>query len=184
MRCLLLFLLALAACRHEPVQNPTKGKSGGGAPQVERDVTQSVAQPGTVTTRAGAPLDLATLWERQRVVVVFYRGHWCPHCQHQLGELNEHQKDLTEREAIVVGISSDPPEDAETLHKKLNLVFEVYSDPQLAVITKWGVEDYGAGIARPATFVVEKGGAISYSKVGEKASDHPSIDELLAAMKR
>jgi peroxiredoxin len=52
------------------------------------------------------------------------------------------------------------------------------------VITKWGVDDYGKGIARPATFVVEQGGAISYRKVGEKASDHPSIDELLAAMER
>jgi peroxiredoxin len=143
-----------------------------------------MAQPGTVTTRAGAPLDLATLWEKQRVVVVFYRGHWCPHCKHQLGELNSHQKQLAEREAIVVAISSDPPADAEALHRKLSLTFEVYSDPELAVISKWGVDDYGKGIARPATFVVEQGGAISYRKVGENASDHPSIDELLAAMQR
>ena len=180
----LVLVLALAACRPEPVLNPAKQRSRGGTPEVARDLTQDRAQPGTVTTRAGAPLDLSTLWENQRVVVVFYRGHWCPHCQHQLGELNQHQKELAEREAIVVAISSDVPGDAEVIHAKLGLAFEVYSDPELAVITKWGVEDYGKGIALPATFVVERGGAISYRKVGDKPSDHPSIDELLAAMKR
>jgi peroxiredoxin len=178
----LVLVLALAACRHEPVLNPTKHRTKPGTPEVAR--TQEMAQSGTVTTRAGAPLELASLWEKQRVVVVFYRGHWCPHCKQQLGDLNQHQKQLAEREAIVVAISSDPPADAAELHRKLGLTFEVYSDPELAVITKWGVDDYGKGIARPATFVVEQGGAISYRKVGEKASDHPSIDELLAAMER
>jgi peroxiredoxin len=181
MRCLLL-LLALVACRHEPVLNPHKGKSKTATPEVE--VTHGTAQPGTVTTRAGAPLDLATLWASQRVVVVFYRGHWCPHCKHQLEELNQHQKELAAREAIVVAISSDTPSDADGLHRKLSLAFELYSDPELAVITKWGVEDYGQGIARPATFIVEAGGAISYRKIGEKSSDHPSIGELLAALNR
>jgi len=181
---LLVLVLALAACRPEPVLNPAKGRARGGTPEVARDLTGNMAQAGTVTTRAGAPLDLGTLWEKQRVVVVFYRGHWCPHCKHQLGELNQHQKELAEREAIVVAISSDTPEDADVIHKKLGLAFEVYSDAELAVITKWGVEDYGKGISLPATFVVEPGGAISYRKVGDKPSDHPSIEELLAAMKR
>jgi peroxiredoxin len=182
-RFLLLAVLALSACRHEPVLNPGKGKPTNATPGA-RDVTQNMAQPGTVTTRSGGSVDLATLWQDHRVVLVFYRGHWCPHCQKQLGELDQHKEEIAAQQAIVVGISSDTPEDAEHLHAKLGLSFEVYSDPQLAVITKWGVDDYGKGISLPATFVVEQGGAISYRKVGDKPSDHPSIDELLAAMKR
>ena len=179
-----LVVLGFAACRHEPVLNPNKGRPSGGTPEVSRDATQGVAQPGTVKTRSGASFDLATLWQDHRVVVVFYRGHWCPHCQHQLGEINQHQQEIEAQKAIVVGISSDAPDDAEALHGKLGLAFEVYSDPDLAVITKWGVDDYGKGISLPATFVVEQGGAISYRKVGDKPSDHPSIEELLAAVRR
>lgn len=33
--------------------------------------------------RAQQP-ELASLWQDHRVGLVFYRGHWCPYCQHQL----------------------------------------------------------------------------------------------------
>ena len=178
---ILVALLVLAACRHETVLNPNKAKPRGGAPEVAH--VQDTAVEGTVQGCDGSTVALADLWKDHRVVVVFYRGHWCPHCQHQLGEINQHIAELAKLNANVIGISSDSKEDAEALHQKLALNFEVYSDPGLAVITKWGVEDYANGISLPATFVVEPGGAISYRHVGEKPSDHPPIDEVIAAVK-
>jgi peroxiredoxin len=180
-RLVIAAVLVLAACRHDPVLNPNKTRARGGPGEVEK--VQQTAAAGTVVGRDGSTIELADLWKDRRLVVVFYRGHWCPHCQHQLGELNKHVGELAGMNTGVIGISSDTKEDAEALHAKLALGFEVYSDAGLAVITKWGVEDYVNGISLPATFVVEAGGAISYRHVGEKPSDHPSIDELLAAVK-
>ena len=177
------FILGVAAagCRPEPVLNPHK-QPRGTKPEVTH-VSQDQAPGGTVKGRDGATVDLATLWQRKRVVLVFYRGHWCPHCQHQLGELNKHRAEIEGMNAVIAAISSDEIADAEELHKKLELGFELYSDQPLAVIAKFGVEDYSAGISLPATFVVEPGGQISYRKIGEKPSDHPSMDELMAALR-
>src|SRR5262245_34005627 len=118
-RLLLAALLLLAACRHDPVLNPNKAKSRGGPAEVEK--VQQTAAEGTVIGRDGTTVALADLWKDHRLVVVFYRGHWCPHCQHQLGEINKHMDELAKANANVIGISSDTKEDAETLHAKLAL---------------------------------------------------------------
>jgi peroxiredoxin len=100
-----------------------------------------------------------------------------------MAELQAHYKDFNELNAIVVGVSNEAGPDMTAFRDKLGLGFELYSDPDLTTITKWGVEDLGAGIARPATFIVEPGGAIAYSKIGENPADHPKMDDLLIALK-
>lgn len=183
----LLILAALVACTPAPVLNPNKQPTRtAGRGEVERDVTLAVAPPAVVKKRDGSTFDLATLWAKDRdhkVVVVFYRGGWCPHCQKQMAELQSHYRDFNDAKAVVVGVSNEEPAAATAFRDKLGLGFELYSDPELTMITSWGVEDFGSGIARPATFVVEPGGAISYRKVGDGPADHPSMDELLAALK-
>ena len=179
---LLGFLLAFACRAEEPPLNPYKGKGRAGPPQVEQEV--SSAPPATVTKRDGSQIDLATQWEKQKVLVVFYRGGWCPHCQKQLAELQANQKKIADAGAIIVGISSDSTDDANKTRDKLGLNFELYSDPQLTVIAKWGVEDVGSNIARPAVFVVEPGGTITYRRIGKSPADHPTVEELLAALEK
>jgi len=182
----LAVVVLVTACAPAPVLNPNKHSNrAAGRPEVERDPTLAIAPAAVVKKRDGSEFDLATLWAEgtdHKVVVVFYRGGWCPHCKKQLGELQAHYRDFNDAKAVVVGISNESGADATALRDSLGLGFELYSDPELSVITKWGVEDYGAGIARPATFVVEPGGAITYRKVGESPSDHPTMDELLAAL--
>lgn len=184
MRCLALTLVALlAACTpQQRVENPHAHHTRGPDPAVDRDVTLEVSPGGVVVARDGSTVDLSSLFANQRTLVVFYMGHWCPHCQKQLGDLNNAQKQFADRDVKIVAISSDPVADATSMHDKLGLNFDLYSDPELAVIAKWGVEDYGSGIARPATFVVEPGGAISFRKVGTKPEDRPTVDQLLAAI--
>lgn len=176
-------LAALASCTpQQRVENPHAKHARGADPTVDRDVTLDVAPGGVVLARDGANVDLGTLWVSERAVVVFYMGGWCPHCQKQLGDLNNAQKQFTARGARIIAISADSTVDAAAMRDKLTLGFDLYSDPELAVIAKWGVEDFGSHIARPATFIVEPGGAISYRKVGSKPEDRPSVDQILAAL--
>jgi len=177
-----LVLLAMACRAEEPPLNPYKGKGRAGPPQVEQEVSQ--APPATVTKRDGSQIDLATMWAKQKVLVVFYRGGWCPYCAKQLAELQANQKKFADAGAILVGISSDSVDDANKTRDKLGLNFELYSDPQLAVISKWGVEDVGSNIARPATFVVEPGGTVTFRRIGKSPSDMPTVEELVAALEK
>ncbi len=164
------------------MENPHTKRGAGPDPTVDRDVTLDVAPGGVVLGNGGSNVDLGTLWVSQRTLVVFYMGGWCPHCAKQLGDLNNAQKQFTDRNVRIIAISADSTEDAAAMSAKLTLGFPLYSDPELAVIAKWGVEDFGKHIARPAVFIVEPGGAISYRKVGSKAEDRPSVDQLLAAL--
>jgi peroxiredoxin len=184
MRRLLLIALIASACRPEPVLDPSRHHRRSGSPEVQRDVSQSPAPSGVVTARDGTPFDIATLWDRRRVVLVFYMGHWCPACQKQLSEYNARAKDFDAQDATIVAVSTDTPDDASALRDKLGLSFELYVDPQLQMITKWGVQDSETNIARPSTFVIETGGNVSYRRVGDKNSDRPSADELISFLNK
>ena len=179
-----LVVIALCfGCRHERVVNPLTPlptEKTSAAP--DRDVSNGPAPAGVVHARDGHEVDLASLWDKQRVVVVFYMGHWCPHCQKQLGDLNEHAREFDAAGAKIIAISTDSTDDQTALHDKLGLSFELYSDPELTVIQKWGVADFSAGIARPATFIVQPGGTISYRHVGQSQTDRPTTAEILQVL--
>ena len=182
-RSIALALVAVVtACTPQRVENPHKRPPTSAQPDVERDVTLATAPGGTVLSRDGKPVELASIWGNQRTLVIFYMGGWCPHCAKQLGDLNNAQKQFTDRNVKIIGISADAPAAAGAMRDKLTLGFDLYSDAELTVISKWGVEDFGNRIARPAAFIVEPGGAISYRKVGAKPEDRPTVDELLAAL--
>jgi peroxiredoxin len=174
-------VMVACACTPAKVQNPYKQTD---TSRVERDVTASAAPDSQVKKRDGSALALASLWEKQRVVVVFYMGGWCPHCQKQLGELNARQKEFADAGAIIIGVSADSSEDAFALQDKLGLNFNLYGDPGLTVIQAWGVAEFDAAVAKPSTFIVEPGGAISFRKVGANMNDRPSTDDVLAALQR
>jgi peroxiredoxin len=184
MRPLWLAVFACAfACAHERIDpgRPAPGPPTGDA--ITRDVSGGAAPGGTVHALDGKDVDLATLWEHQPVVIVFYMGHWCPACQHQLGDLDKRLADFAAANATVIAISTDSVDDATALHDRLGLHFDLYSDPDEAAATKWGVADFSVGVAKPATFVVEPGGAIRFRHVGKTELDRPKIDEILAALK-
>jgi peroxiredoxin len=169
----------LLACAPAKVQNPYKNNDRS---RIDRDVTTSAAPTSQVRGRDGSMVSLASLWQKQRVVVVFYMGGWCPHCKKQLGDLNQRQKEFADAGAVIVGISADSPEDAAALQDELALNFTLYGDPQLTVIGEWGVAETKANVAKPATFIVEPGGSITFRKVGADMNDRPSTDEVLTAL--
>ena len=172
--------MSLLACAPAKVPHPYKSTDRS---RIDRDVTTSAAPDTELRDRAGAPVSLANLWAKQRVVVVFYMGGWCPHCKKQLGELNTRQKEFADAGAVIVGISADTPADAAALQDELALNFTLFGDPQLTAIGAWGVAETKANVAKPATFIVEAGGAISFRRVGADMNDRPSTDDVLTALR-
>src|SRR5262249_53904520 len=113
------------------------------------------APGGVVRTRAGATLELDTLWRDRRIVAFFYPGQGCDSCPHSREEIEPHRKAL---DADVIAIGSHPATHADQFHDRMKLGFEIYVDPKLDVIPKWGVPYVGANATAPAVFVVEPGG--------------------------
>lgn len=174
---LCLVAVLLVACKSDQrVENPYKKQQAG-----KKEMIVSEAPPSTVQTRDGQPFELENAWKDQKIILVFYRGGWCPHCVKQLKQINESQGRFARVGAKVIAISADSGPDATATKDKLALTFDVYIDPDLKTISKWGVEDFGNNIARPATFVIQAGGTVTFRKVGENPQDWASIDELFEA---
>ena len=58
-------------------------------------------------------------------VVLFYRGHWCSDCRHQLADFQDRIEEFQERDAVVVAASVDGQSDAKRLVAELGLRFPV-----------------------------------------------------------
>lgn len=56
------------------------------------------------------------------------------------------------------------------------------ADPGLDVVRAYGVEDVGAGIALPATVVVNQDGTVRWIYVGDRPIDRPLIPDVLQAL--
>ncbi len=70
----------------------------------------------------------------------------------------------------------------ETLRKRLSLTFSLLSDPDLSAIRAYGVEDVDNGISLPATVVVNQDGTVRWVYVGDRPSDRPLLDDVLAVL--
>lgn len=137
----------------------------------------------TLPDENGRPVRLDDHLGRGPLVLVFYRGDWCPYCNAQLAGYLRHLDRLDRLGAGVLAISVDAVADAAALKSKLALPFPVLSDPGGEVIDRYaGTEERlrdGVAIGRPATFVLDRHGSIAWSHVGADFADRPLVSEVL-----
>jgi peroxiredoxin len=79
----------------------------------------------------------------------------------------------------LVAISADTQEDSRGFTKDLGLRMPLLADPELKVISAYGVAMEGKDIAVPSTFVLDETGAIRWHYVGENMKDRPAAQILL-----
>jgi peroxiredoxin len=87
----------------------------------------------------------------------------------------------------VVAVSVDPSEESAKLVEGLGLDFPVLSDPSAGAISDWGVLHAdglpGSGaIARPATFLVEADGTISWRSLTDNWRVRVRPEHVLEAL--
>ncbi|QQS42439.1 MAG: AhpC/TSA family protein [Acidobacteriota bacterium] len=73
------------------------------------------------------------------IVLVFYRGAWCPFCNLYLRGLQRSIGDFRERGAQLVAISVEPPDRSLKVVKDNKLEYTVLSDPGLETARKFGI---------------------------------------------
>ncbi len=134
----------------------------------------------------GKLIESSDLLKQGNLVVVFYRGSWCPFCNLYLRNLKKNISKIKEAGGNVVAISVENPDNSLAVAKKNEIDFTVLSDPNLATAGKFGIvydfpkesdERYkanGLDIAKhnqmdkpqlplSATYVVNKKGEIVYA---------------------
>src|SRR5262249_48140337 len=136
----------------------------------------------------GKTVKSSDLLKEGNMVLVFYRGSWCPFCNTYLHKLQTRLADISAAGGQLVAISGANPEASMAIAKKNELQFTVLSDPILDTASKFGIvyvlpadvdelyKSHGLDVAkhnameRPelplaVTYVVDKSGKITYAYV-------------------
>ena len=101
---------------------------------------QTIAPSITTKDIDGKTFDLGQAIEQGPVVLVFYRGGWCPYCNRQLRRLQkEVGPELKKVNGRLVAISVDSLDESVKTQKKLSAAFIVISDPKANIVKRYNV---------------------------------------------
>lgn len=93
----------------------------------------------TLPDATGRQVSSAMLRERGPLLVIFYRGEWCPYCNLALRAFQAGHADFAALGVELVAISPEQPDHALTMQQKHALEFPVLSDAGLAVARNFGL---------------------------------------------
>lgn len=140
----------------------------------------------TLESSAGERVSLSQSLANGPAVLVFYRGHWCPFCAHQLKELASLVR--PGEKVHLFAVSVDTQETSRQFASKLGVVFPLLSDPGHETIDAYGLHDPAydgeafEGIPHAAVYVVGRDGKVKWARVSDDYKVRPSIAEIRAAL--
>lgn len=105
----------------------------------------------------GLPVKLEELLLENKVIIIFYRGGWCPFCNMQLRAYQNVLPDFKKAGATIVAVSPQLPDKSLSMEEKLGLQFTVLSDLGNTVARKYtGILKYeGKSAEALASFGVD-----------------------------
>jgi len=128
------------------------------------------------------PWNLSGQLEAGPVMLVFYRGDWCPYCNGQLVGFARQSEEFERRGTQVAAISVDPMENSTEMVGKLMLPFPLLSDPRGGLTKRYGLWNEEENVAVPAIVVVDRSGEIRYLYTGTDVADRPGNEDVFAAL--
>lgn len=146
--------------------------------------------------------NLKNTYKNAVVVLVFYRGGWCPFCSTQLRELQQNLKEFKARGATLAALSVDTVENSAATQKKNDLGFSILSDPKANILGLYNLKleldnetlkkykEYGINIEKasgekhhqiavPAVFIIDKKGVIRWSYVNLDYKTRAKVSDIL-----
>lgn len=124
-----------------------------------------------LTDQAGQLWRLVTALEGAAVVLVVYRGDWCPYCNVQLAVMARSYDEYLRRGAAIAEFCSGGSITTAAMVAKLLLPFPILSDPGGAgAIRPWGVWDAKDAMSKPAIVVLLSDGWEVFHTVGVEFS--------------
>ena len=114
------------------------------------------------------------------VMILFYRGDWCPHCRKQLGEIQSMATTFEQKKIGFVAISVDEPPAGKALAEKMNLMFPILSDPKATTLKAYGVFDPENEIAWASIFIVGKDKKIEKRWLADTFSQRIATADVIA----
>lgn len=137
-----------------------------GAHSQEKLPTGTMAPEFTATDHQGKTVDLKQYLEKGPVVIVFYRGEWCKHCNNYMHNLQDSLPMINAKGATVIAITPEKNEFIDETIQKTKASFSIIWDKDHKIMDDYRVSFKLSGTKN----AVYKIGGINVSKAS--GSDH------------
>ena len=154
----------------------------------------------------GGKLSLGAALAEGPVVLSFYRGSWCPFCNLELNALQQRLSDIKSCGARLIAVSPELPDSSLSHAEKLELEFDVLSDPGNLIAERYGLimtvhetlrplyQQWGLDLPAangddsyrlpvPATYVIDRTATIRASHVDKDYTKRMEPDDIIEALK-
>ena len=168
--------------------------------------TGNTAPDFTLPNAVGENVKLSDLLQNGPVVMIWYRGEWCPYCNIYLEDIQGHVGEFKELGAQVVAISPEKPDNSWRMQDRLKLKFHVLSDMGSKVAKEYGVayilppkiaeyyqkgfdlhavnEDDSNILPLAASYVIDQAGKITYAYLNADYRERAETSVLLEEVKK
>lgn len=136
------------------------------------------------------------------VVLMFYRGYWCPHCNKQLSQLEDSLSFITEKGGMVVAVTPEKPENIKKTLEKTGASFKIIYDTDLTIMNlyqvafrleesllkkykRWGIDveetngNNGPNLPVPATYIIGQDKKILYAFFDPDYKKRATVGKIL-----
>jgi peroxiredoxin len=151
----------------------------------------------------GTKVNSNEIIKEKEIVVIFYRGEWCPVCNRYLQNLNDSLEFILNKNAEVLVIGPETFENAEKIADKTKATFTLIPDTTLKILKDYDVlfnvtEKYQkkiktflrtdiaesnkqeeAQLPVPATYIIGKDGLIKWRHFNYDYAQRASVKEIL-----
>ena len=149
----------------------------------------------------GKTISLQNELKNGKVVLIFYRGQWCPYCNKELKGMQDSLSFITSKGAVVVAVTPELPENISKTIGKTNASYSILSDDGLKIMKAYDVayavdpalnEKYkgyaidlmkanganGANLPIPAVYIIDTNGNIIYRYFDVDYRNRASVKEI------
>lgn len=163
--------------------------------------------PGfSATDQNGDPYQLEKALQQGPVVLIFYRGHWCPVCNRHLGKLEEKLANITDMGASVVAVSPEKTENLKKTQEKTGASYTLLHDEDYKISNAYDVtflpsaftriaykvalgaeftkanSDGSSKLPIPATYIINKEGTIIWRHFNPDYTERASVNAIVTAL--
>lgn len=154
----------------------------------------------------GNEVSLKELRKKGPVVLLFYRGYWCPFCNKELRSFQDSLQLLQQKGAQLIAVTPESAPGIDSTISRTGATFPILFDEGLKITNAYNgafkpeerlVNRYkssGVDLAElnrqkevqlpvPAVYIVNKDGDVSYRFFDENYRNRPSVQEILKQLK-
>jgi len=167
------------------------GEAHGSAPALDAELVTAGPEAGDMAPDFALPDETGRIhrlsdYRGKRVVLYFYPKDDTPGCTTEACGFRNRLGEFSDRDAVVLGVSPDPPASHQRFAQKYGLTFPLLADEDHRVAQQYGVwvekVRYGArsmGIAR-TTFIIDRDGRIAhvFRNVRPEGHEQQVLDRL------